>query len=45
MIGKFMLRAWRNYGISSKIPQYITNNVYQNDPHYKLYPNVQKSIT
>ena len=31
--------------ISSKIPQYITNNIYQNDPHYKLYPNVEKPIT
>ena len=30
-------------GISSKIPQYITNNI--NDPHYKLYPNVKKPIT
>ena len=30
--------------ISSKIPQAITNNIYQNDPHYKLYRSVYKPI-
>ena len=26
--------------VSSKIPQYITNSIYQNDPHFMLYPTV-----
>ena len=27
---------------SSKIPQYNTNNIYQNDPHFMFYPTVWK---
>ena len=30
--------------ISAKIPQYITNNIYQNDPHSMFSPAVWKSI-
>ena len=39
-MGNFMLRLDEIMVISSKIPQYIINNVYQNDPYYKLYPNM-----
>ena len=28
---------------SSKIPQYNTNNIYQNDPPFMFYPTVEIS--
>ena len=30
--------------ISSKTPQIITNNIYQIDPHFIIYPIVQKPV-
>ena len=30
--------------ISSKIPQYNANNIYQNDSHFMIYLTVWKSI-
>ena len=29
---------------SSKIPQYNTNNIYQNDPHFMFYPTVRDFV-
>ena len=44
MIGNFSFELDEIMDISSKISQIITNNVYQINPHFMIYPTVYKQV-